>query len=184
MLYGDSTKTEYAANSDITVSGTMIFVANYANNPAAVTINEKDYAYGDLVTLTANEKEGKVFKGWKKNGEIVSVSTTYSFYAYKSCTVEAIYADEKPNFGGKFIKIFIDTFTAGDETAIMAEFIGLGDAVEKGIIVNGTHKLAMKTDSTQFTIEADVDGTYEGYAIVKDGTSYSQVTDGSATVNK
>ncbi|MBQ7118816.1 MAG: hypothetical protein IJO09_01245 [Oscillospiraceae bacterium] len=160
----------------------MIFVAKYSDTTNVVKVNEADKSYGELVTFTAEDVEGKVFKGWKKDGEIVSVSKTYSFYAYKDCTVEPIYADEEANFTGKFIKIIIDTFTSGDATSIMAEFIGLDHAVEKGIIVNGTRKIPMKTDSTQFTVEADVDGTYEGYAIVKDGTSFTQVTDGSEEV--
>ncbi len=159
----------------------MIFVAKYKENPDTVQVNGTDYTYGELVTLTAEDRDGQIFKGWKKNGEIVSVSKTYTFYAYKTCTVEKVYASEEPNFSGKFIKILIDTFGAGNETAIMAEFIGLSDAVEKGIIVNG-NKIPMKSDASQFTVTADIDGTYEGYAIVKDGASYTQVKDGSAEV--
>jgi len=181
--YNDG-KLYAGTETDIELSGTMIFVAKYTNAPATIKVTNAetttDYAYGELVTFTADED--KIFKGWKKDGEIVSVSKTYSFYAYKDCTVEPIYADEAPNFTRKFIKIIIDTFSSGDATSIMAEFIGLSDAVEKGIILNGTRKIPMKTDSTQFTIEADVDGTYEGYAIVKDGTSFTQVTDGSEEV--
>lgn len=170
--------------TDIELSGTMIFVAKYKENPDKVQVNGKDYSYGELVSLTAEDVSGKVFKGWKKNGEIVSVSKTYNFYAYKTCTVEAVYADEAPNFSGKFIKILIDTFSAGNDTSVMAEFIGLSDAVEKGIIVNGAYKIPMKSDASQFTVNADVDGTYEGYAIVKDGSSYNQVKDGSIEVKK
>ena len=179
--YNDG-KLYTGTETDVELSGTMIFVAKYSDTTNVVKVNEADKSYGELVTFTAEDVEGKVFKGWKKDGEIVSVSKTYSFYAYKDCTVEPIYADEEANFTGKFIKIIIDTFTSGDATSIMAEFIGLDHAVEKGIIVNGTRKIPMKTDSTQFTVEADVDGTYEGYAIVKDGTSFTQVTDGSEEV--
>ncbi len=173
----------YTGNeTDIELSGTMIFVAKYKEVADEVTVEGKTTNYGELVTFTADVPEGKVFKGWKKNGEIVSTELTYSFYAWEDADVEPIYADETPNFGGKFIKILIDTFKAGDNTAIMAEFIGITDAVEKGIIVNDTQKIAMKGDGNQFTVTADVNGTYEGYAIVKDGTSFTQIKDGNIEV--
>lgn len=180
ILYGDETKTEYAANADITVSGTMIFVANY-DELASVTVNGKEYTYGDTVTLTAEIPGGKVFKGWKKNGEIVSVDSTYTFLAYENCDAEAIYAEVVPVFTGKFVKIVIDSFAAGDETAVMAEFIGIDNAIEKGIMV-GNNKIAMKGNGNQFSIIADVeDTTYVGYAILKDGTAFTQITDGEYT---
>lgn len=167
----------YTGNEgDIELAGTMIFVAKYGEL-LSVTVNGKSYTYGDAVELIAEDKYGLVFKGWKKNGEIVSVNKNYTFRAYENCDVEAIYADKSPNFSGKFIKIFMNTFTAGDNTAIMAEFIGITGAVEKGIIANG-NKIPMKGDGSQFTVTADIDGTYEGYAIIKEDDSYTQIKDG------
>ena len=63
----------------------------------------------------------------------------------------------------------------------MAEFFGFEDVLEKGIMVNGI-KIPMRGDTTQFTILADVDGEYIGYAILRDGTSFIEVTDGKVEI--
>ena len=55
------------------------------------------------------------------------------------------------------------------------------DVLEKGIMVNGI-KIPMRGDTTQFTILADVDGEYIGYAILRDGTSFIEVTDGKVEI--
>ena len=59
----------------------------------------------------------------------------------------------------------------------MAEFLGLDNAIEKGILVGGTDltsgsgtKVSMTTGSSQFTVENDIVGatTSVGYAIIND----------------
>ena len=64
----------------------------------------------------------------------------------------------------------------------MAEFIGFGsNVVEKGIMFNDT-KIAMTSPGNQFTITADADGIYKGYAVIKNGSGYTLVTDGETEV--
>ena len=76
-------------------------------------------------------------------------------------------------------KIIIDIF--GDNS-IMAEFIGFGkNVVEKGIMFND-NKIAMTSPGNQFTITADKNGIYKGYAIVKDDGGYTLVTDGEVKI--
>ena len=100
------------------------------------------------------------------------------------CTVTAEYADVKPAYTGSTMKILIDTFTAGDATAVMAEFIGFGtDAVEKGIIYNGT-KIAMTRQGNQFTVTGDANDTFKGYAIVKTGNAFNLIVDGEVTISE
>ncbi|MBQ2741628.1 MAG: hypothetical protein IJF32_02370, partial [Oscillospiraceae bacterium] len=102
---------------------------------------------------------------------------------WESCTVTAVY--DEYNYEGNTMKIVIDTFTAGNETGVMAEFIGLSDAVEKGIMFTDsnseTTKISMTTADNQFTVLADAAGTYAGYAILKSGEVYNLITDGSYT---
>ncbi|MBQ7118832.1 MAG: hypothetical protein IJO09_01330 [Oscillospiraceae bacterium] len=164
-----------------------IYVAEYAvEEPAKdieVTVINGDgtdtYAYGDTVTCIADTAKDN-FKCWTKsdingNTEIVSVDRTYSFKAWEKCTVTAIYEDY--NYNGATAKIILDTFTAGKETAIMAEFIGFTDVIEKGIMC-GTNKIAMTKPGNQFTVIADEATTYVGYAILQDGDGFAIVTDG------
>ena len=171
---------------------TNIYVAEYGNKtqPDNVTVTVDGKAqtvpYGTKITCTAdNSKEN--FKCWIKsdiNGkpEIASAEKSYSFNAWETCTVTAIYGEHI--YTGAKMKILIDTLSVGSETAVMAEFIGFDKAVEKGIMYNGT-KIAMTKPGNQFTIMADEGGTFVGYAIIGNATDgYTLVTDGSVTVNE
>ena len=158
-----------AAGADVTVSGTKIYVAKFGN-PQTVKVNGKDVAYGEKVSFTAEPIDSKIFKAWKKDGVIVSTNENYSFYAWKDANVEAVYADEEFTFTGIARKILIDTFATGEESSVMAEFIGFENAVEKGIML-GNKRYAMTTNASQFTIVNDIsESEVTGYAIFKDGT--------------
>ncbi|MBQ2741337.1 MAG: Ig-like domain-containing protein, partial [Oscillospiraceae bacterium] len=172
-----------------------IHVARYASKTPTAGINVTvvgentrgggtNLTYGDSVTCEAT---GDNFKCWTKTGingkpEIVSVEKVYEFQAWETCTVTALYQDDF-TYKGNTMKIIIDTFTAGSEKAVMAEFIGFGDkAVEKGIIWNNT-KIAMTKPGTQFTLTGVAGDTFTGYAIVDNGDgTYNAVTDGSVTI--
>ncbi|MBE6964428.1 MAG: hypothetical protein E7441_00120 [Ruminococcaceae bacterium] len=171
---------------------TNIRVAEYNNktqpdNVTVTVVNGTGTAtlpYGEKVTCTANEaEEGTYFRWWQKdvNGvpEIVSVDKEYSFLAYENCTVTAVYGDTAVNVTNP-AKIIIDTF---GENSVMAEFIGFGsNVVEKGIMWNN-NKIAMTAPGNQFTVTADKNGTFKGYAIVKDGDAYTLITDGEVTIS-
>ena len=169
-----------------------IYVAEYAvaAPTANITITAGDnctlnktekYAYGEKVTCTASG-EG-TFKCWKKNDEIVSIDEFYTFHAWEDCTVEAVYEDHY--YTGSNMKIIIDSFDIDNGVkGVMAEFIGLDSAVEKGIRFTDSKgnetKIPMTTKDSQFTVTADKTGTYVGYAILKSGdNAYTLITDGS-----
>lgn len=178
---------------------TNIYVAQYGEKtaPDSVTVTAVDgtvngektatVTFGTKITCVPDATKGK-FLCWKKseiNGksEIVSVDESYEFKAWESCTVTAVY--DEYNYEGNTMKIVIDTFTAGNETGVMAEFIGLDNAAEKGIMFTDsnseTTKIPMTTADSQFTVLADAAGTYAGYAILKSGEAYNLITDGSYT---
>ena len=59
------------------------------------------YKQGDEVTVTAENKEGKVFKCWKdESGNIVSTNKSYTFTVAGEKTLTAVYED-KPSGGGE-----------------------------------------------------------------------------------
>ena len=59
------------------------------------------YKQGDEVTVTAEDKEGKVFKGWKdESGNIVSTEKSYKFTVSEGKTLTAVYED-KTSGGGE-----------------------------------------------------------------------------------
>ncbi|MBQ7119062.1 MAG: Ig-like domain-containing protein [Oscillospiraceae bacterium] len=180
---------EYSAGDDVSaLSGSLIFVAQYEDLKSDITVFvngvAREVKYGDVVACTADSSQGE-FMYWQKNGEIVSFDDTYSFFAWEDCRVEAVYGENKPSFDvGKAIrKIILDRFRAGDEMAIMAEFIGFDDAVEKGIMY-GNQKIPMTSRNSQFTVLDDttVANTAYAYAIIPFGDSYKMIRDGIAHI--
>lgn len=147
-----------------------------------ITVNgkEKSYNYGEAVSCTASaEKDGQHFLGWTKlrdgetEAELVSADLDYTFYAWEKCTVEAVYVDDKPVFTGYKRKILVDTFSLEGETAVMAEFIGFDDAVERGITLGSKDYTMTSKTASQFTIINDVNAAeISGYAILANGVKY------------
>lgn len=67
-----------------------------------VVINgeSKFYAHGESVTVTAEDKEGKVFMGWQdESGEIVSTQKEYTFKVEGEKTLTAVYEDKSSGGG-------------------------------------------------------------------------------------
>ena len=140
------------------------------------------YTYGDKVRVSATEREGgngsKVFVYWTKNGEIVSFNKTYEFLAAENCNLIAVYKDYKPTVAQELRRIII--------SGNFAEFIGLGNATEMGVLFNenggdvsfatATHKIAVTGDGNQLKFENDLgkDSTTTGYAIVDGKVIYSK----------
>jgi len=127
--------------------------------------------YGEAVTVTALERSGEdVFNYWEKDGKAVSFDRSYTFKAWEDTELRAVYNAYKPSLAREFFRIIIKNFDIGDDSAVMAEFIGLEDAIEKGVMFGDTNRSAMTTDDTQYSIIDDVDGEPCGYAIFSDGT--------------
>ncbi len=173
-LYGDT--KEYKEGDSVALSGSMVFVAQYDELVANIAVDVKGgscdktaYKYGDVVICTPATEES--FIGWKKDGVIVSMDTAYTFNAWETCTVEAVYGAHE--FDSKATKLLIDIF---NDKFIMAEFIGLsnyGTVVEKGIKIGDKRFAMQKPDATQFTLEAadaTEAATAVAYAIFNDGT--------------
>ena len=99
----NSTTTFVMPASEITIQ------AHFRDIEAAPSIEIKveggtgggTYKQGDEVTVTAENKEGKVFKGWKdESGNIVSTNKSYTFTVAGEKTLTAVYED-KPSGGGE-----------------------------------------------------------------------------------
>jgi len=58
------------------------------------------YAHGESVTVTAEDKEGKEFVGWKdESGNIVSTQKEYTFVVKDGMVLTAVYQDKAPGGG-------------------------------------------------------------------------------------
>lgn len=108
------------------------------------------YQEGDEVTVTAEDKEGKEFKGWKdESGKIVSTEKSYKFTVSEEKTLTAVYEDapaaKKGLSGGAIAGIVIGSvllagiggfaifwFAISEKT-----FADLGAALKKGFTAIG-----------------------------------------------
>ena len=78
---------------------TELRIAKIGTHNVIVNGESNFYAHGESVTVTAEDKEGKVFKGWKdESGNIVSTDKSYTFTVAEGTTLTAVYED-KPSSG-------------------------------------------------------------------------------------
>ena len=80
---------------------TDLRIAKIGTHNVVINGESKFYAHGESVTVTAEDKEGKVFKGWKDaSGKIVSTDKSYTFTVTGATTLTAVYKD-KTSGGGE-----------------------------------------------------------------------------------
>ena len=80
---------------------TELRIAKIGTHNVIVNGESKFYADGESVTVTAEDKEGKEFKGWKdESGNIVSTDKSYTFTVKEATTLTAVY-DDMPSGGGE-----------------------------------------------------------------------------------
>ncbi len=73
---------------------TELRIAKIGTHNVVINGESKFYKEGESVTVTAEDKDGKVFKGWKdESGEIVSTKKDYTFNVSKETTLTAVYED-------------------------------------------------------------------------------------------
>ena len=86
-------------------AGDVTATANYEDIEYTITVNggaaDKTKAkYGESVTITAEDKEGKEFVGWKdESGKIVSTNKSYTFTVSGEKTLTAVYEDKSSGGG-------------------------------------------------------------------------------------
>ncbi len=100
------TTTEFGTkgHKDCTVCGkhfdkdgneiTELKIAKIGTYNVVINGESEFYADGESVTVTAEDKEGKVFKGWQdESGKIISTDKSYTFTVTREMTLTAIYED-------------------------------------------------------------------------------------------
>ena len=76
---------------------TELRIAKIGTYNVVINGESKFYADGESVTVTAEDKEGKEFKGWKdESGNIVSTNKSYTFTITREMTLTAVYEDVIP----------------------------------------------------------------------------------------
>lgn len=91
---------------------TELRIAKIGTHNVIVNGESNFYAHGESVTVTAEDKEGKVFKGWQdETGEIVSTQKEYTFKVEGEKKLTAVYDDapvaKKGLSGGQIAGIVI-----------------------------------------------------------------------------
>ena len=80
---------------------TELRIAKIGTHNVVINGESKFYAHGESVTVTAEDKEGKEFVGWKdeESGEIVSTKKSYTFTVSEEKTLTAVYEDKSSGGG-------------------------------------------------------------------------------------
>ena len=75
-------------------------IAKIGTHNVIVNGESKFYKEGESVTVTAEDKEGKVFTGWQdESGKIVSTNKSYTFTVTEATTLTAVYEDKSSGGG-------------------------------------------------------------------------------------
>lgn len=79
---------------------TDLRIAKIGTHNVVINGDSNFYAHGESVTVTAEEKEGKVFQGWQdETGKIVSTEKSYTFTVNGETTLTAVYEDKSSGGG-------------------------------------------------------------------------------------
>ena len=79
---------------------TELKIAKIGTHNVVINGESKFYAHGESVTVTAEDKEGKVFTGWQDaSGKIVSTDKSYTFKVTGETTLTAVYEDKSSGGG-------------------------------------------------------------------------------------
>ena len=79
---------------------TELRIAKIGTHNVVINGESKFYAHGESVTVTAEDKEGKEFVGWKdESGEIVSTEKSYTFKVEGEKNLTAVYEDKSSGGG-------------------------------------------------------------------------------------
>ena len=74
---------------------TELRIAKIGTHNVIVNGESKFYVHGERATVTAEDKDGKVFKGWQdESGKIVSTNKSYTFTVTEATTLTAVYEDK------------------------------------------------------------------------------------------
>lgn len=79
---------------------TDLRIAKIGTHNVVINGESNFYAHGESVTVTAEDKEGKEFVGWKDaSGKIVSTQKKYTFEVKNGMVLTAVYQDKAPGGG-------------------------------------------------------------------------------------
>lgn len=79
---------------------TDLRIAKIGTHNVVINGESNFYAHGERVTVTAEDKEGKEFVGWKDaSGKIVSTKKEYTFEVKDEMVLTAVYQDKAPGGG-------------------------------------------------------------------------------------
>lgn len=79
---------------------TDLRIAKIGTHNVVINGESNFYAHGESVTVTAEDKEGKEFVGWKdESGKIVSTQKKYTFEVKNGMVLTAVYQDKAPGGG-------------------------------------------------------------------------------------
>ena len=119
------------------------------------------YGYGDSVSLTAPEVDGKVFAHWEADGSIISYANPLKLTVNANTTLYAIYKNSAPT--AKTVAGFTSITSSNNGESIILQAIADGQAEGAGIVysteTDGNSLKIGGTDVTDVAAERITDST-------------------------
>lgn len=150
-----------------------------------VTVDGKEYTrgqYKDKVTVTAEEKDGQTFAGWKLNGKVVSTNLEYMFYIPGDVALESVYnaavaVEAQANLSNVIVKNTEGTTRGSVRFAGQIVVPEGSHIVECGMLWSG-----MKVTTVPKLYEYDGQKLTLGYKVTKVVARYGSTNQYSVTV--
>lgn len=148
----------YAWDKDVTapITAETVFTAvksprTYSITAVGATASATSVSYKTAVTVTAeDEKDGKAFSYFTKDGKVVSYDKVYKFLVYADTTVEAVYNGEASAEASAFIDTPYYTMK-GDNVKMVSSFQVVLPA---GVTVE-SYKIFRKTRTNEVVADAE-----------------------------
>lgn len=180
-LTGFGMAREWSRYPSVVGTSNVQSVAIYDDPAANISITVENgsgsgnYAYNDKVTVTASDGN---FSYWKRGEQIVSFDSTYSFYAWDSATLTAVFGEDVSDVDPSVI-LDDSVRTENGRFAYMSELVGFDGktVIEHGIIFGSEgldidhcqYKAVAKGTSGQFSSYTESSLKARAYAIYRDG---------------
>lgn len=153
-----SAESVYAWDKDVTapITAETVFTAvksprTYSITAVGATASATSVSYKTAVTVTAeDEKDGKAFSYFTKDGKVVSYDKVYKFLVYADTTVEAVYNGEASAEASAFIDTPYYTMK-GDNVKMVSSFQVVLPA---GVTVE-SYKIFRKTRTNEVVADAE-----------------------------
>lgn len=174
---GSSIKVEAVANGGPLLDQVSVTLKEAATDAYHVEVKggagTGNYEYNTPITVKADAPEdGKVFAGWKLNGQIVATDAEYTFYVSGDMTLKAAYADAETVIR-EAEAIVTNVITTERDGKYDVKFVGQivvpegGKLEEAGLVWSSNKDTALTLEEAKITRITKISNTHQFSVTIK-----------------